>query len=338
MASNQFAPTRRRFLQGGLALAGLEFLSGCGFHLPFQDQPKVPRLGYLVATSELASPHQAFLDGLRDLGYIEGQTIRIDYRFAGGMIARYPELATELVQLGPDVITVGGMPAVQAARAATNTIPLVYVGANDPVEYGMAASLAHPGGNVTGLVLSPVSADLGSKRLDLLRQIVPGLSRVAILRDDASGGVVTTMQVERAAQPLGLHIRVLQVATGEEIDAAFRTATSAGAQALLVPLTLLTLQHRARIVELAAKSHLPAMFDARQFMDAGGLIAYGTSQEDVHRRAATYVDKILRGARPGDLPIEQPTKFDLIVNLKTAHALGLTIPPSVLQQATEVIQ
>jgi len=338
MALDRTRYVRRRLLQGGLALAGLGFLSSCGFPLPFQDQPKLPRRGYLVATSELASPHQAFLDGLRDLGYIDGQTIRIDYRFAGGAVARYPELEAELVQLGPDVIAVGGMPAAQAARAATTTIPLVYVGGNDPVEYGMAARLAHPGGNVTGLVLSPLGADLGSKRLDLLRQVVPGLSRVAVLRDESGGGVIAAMQAERAAQPLGLHIRVLQVGTEEEIDAAFQTATRDGVQSLLVPLTLLTLQHRAQIVRLAAKAQVPAMFDARPFMDAGGLIAYGTSQEDVHRRAATYVDKILRGARPGDLPIEQPTKFDLIVNLKTAQALGLTIPQAVLQQATEIIQ
>ena len=329
---------RRRFLRGSLALAGLGLLSGCGSGSPFQARPKVPRLGYLVATAELGPYNRAFLDGLRELGYVDGQTIHIDYRFAGGMLARYPALSAELVQLGPDVLVVGGLPAALAVRAATTTIPVVYVGANDPVDAGLATSLAHPGGNVTGLLLSPLDADLGSKRLELLRAIVPDLRRVALLWDDSSGGMVTRAQVERAGRVLGLQIRSLKVGTGEEIEVAFQAATGEGAQALLVPLTLLTLEHRARIVELAAEHRLPAMFDARPFTGVGGLIAYGANGEAVHRRAATYLDKILQGARPGDLPIEQPTDFELIISLKTAQALGLTIPESVLQQATEIIQ
>jgi putative tryptophan/tyrosine transport system substrate-binding protein len=335
-----FRQRRRRFLHGGLALAGLGLLSGCGLLPPRgRASAEIPRVGYLVATAGLAPQNEAFRQELRELGYIEGQTIALEYRFAGGETARFPELASELVRLRVDVIVASSTAAAEAAQAATATTPVVFVGVSaDPVGQGLVASLARPGGNLTGLLLNPVDSDLGSKRLELLRDTVLGLSRLAVIWGEGPGAAITLPQVERAAWAHRLEVQSLRVRAAEEIAGAFAAAVGGGAQAVLVPLSPLSEEHPTRIVELAARSRLPAMYETRRLVDAGGLMTYAVDLADVHRRAATYVDRILKGAKPAVLPVEQPTKFDFIVNLNTAQTLGLTIPQSVLQQATEVIQ
>ena len=333
--------SRRQFVRDGLALAGLGLLSGCS-RLPWEHpgSPSVPlpRLAYLVVTAELGLQNWAFLDGLRELGYIDGQTIRIDYRFAGGAIDRFPELLSELVQLRPDVIMVPGDAAARAAKDATTTIPVVFVMAGDPVAQGIVAGLAHPGGNLTGLLTDPIDANLVSKRLELLREIVPNLARVAVIWDGDVAGPRTAAQAERAGRALGMEVRSLRVATPDEIDDAFEIASNEGLQAVLFPLTPFLLEQRARITNLAAKARLPAVYTARQFVEAGGLMAYATNLPDAHRRAATYVDRILRGARPADLPVEVATTYEFLVNAGAAQALGLVIPQTILQQTTDVIR
>jgi putative ABC transport system substrate-binding protein len=330
---------RRALLQGSLGLGALSVLQGCGA-LPLPRDPlKVPRLGFLARGPREARKGwiEAFLQGLRGHGYAEGRDITIEWRFADGGDERFRELATELVELKLDVIVVAGSPATRAAGRATATIPIVFAAAADPVGTGLVASLARPGGNVTGL--SQTGPQLTGKRLELLREAVPTLSRVAVLGEVANPiGGLDWRETQAAGLALGLQVDLVQVRDADDLEPAFTGSVIGQSDALVVLTHTATVSHRAEIVALAARQRLPSMSEIREFVAAGGLMAYGPSFPDLFRRAATYVDKILKGARPADLPVEQPTKFDFVVNLKTARALGLTIPPSVLQQATEVIE
>ena len=306
-----------------------------------QQAAKVARIGYL-SLNLAASPHlrDAFLQGLRDLGYVEGRNVVIEYRDAEGKLERLPALAAELVALKVDVILAeGGTLGPRVAMQATRTIPIVFV-AGDPVGSGLVTSLARPGGNVTGL--STLAAELDGKRLELLKQTVPGVDRVAVLREPVALGERTAKDMLKAAdvaaRALGVQPQFIEARTPDEFARAFSDMTSARAGALtLLPANMFLREHR-RLVDMVAKNRLPAVYTSREFVDAGGLMSYGANQPDLFRRAATYVDKILKGAKPGDLPVEQPTKFELVINLKTAKALGLTIPQSVLAYADDLIQ
>jgi len=301
-----------------------------------QQAGKVPRIGVLSAGSLAGDIHlEAFREGLRDLGYVEGRNITLEYRFAEGYADRLPALVAELVRLPVDVLVVNGTVAIRPAQHATTTIPIVMVAA-DPVGAGLVASLARPGGNSTGL--SIMVPGFSGKRLEILKEAVPTLSRVAALwhRDAPMGFYVTETQA--AAQALGLQLQALEVRSPNEFDQAFAAMTSEHADALVMIPSGLFFSHRRQLAALAVQHRLPAIFMEREFVDAGGLMAYGPSLSDLSRRAATYVDKILKGAKPADLPIEQPMKFELVINLKTAKALGLTVPPSLLFQANEVIR
>ena len=307
-----------------------------------QQAAKVARVGYL-SPNLAASPHlrDALLQGLRDLGYVEGRNVVIEYRDAEGKLERLPALAAELVALKVDVIFVGaGTRVTLAAMQATKTIPIVFTGVGDPVESGLVTSLARPGRNVTGL--SSLGPELVGKRLELLKQAVPGVDRVAVLWLPGALGERTDKDMltgaDVAARALGVRLQFVEARGPDEFARAFSDMSSARAGALTVlPSNRFLREHR-RLVDLAAENRLPAVYTSREFVDAGGLMSYGANTADLHRRAATYVDKILKGAKPGDLPVEQPTKFELIINLKTANALGLTIPQPVLGRADEVIQ
>jgi len=306
-----------------------------------QQATKVARIGYLTS-SQGVNPDlpEAFRQGLRDLGYVEGRNLVIESRDAEGKVDRLPALAAELVALKVDVIVVTFNTATRAAKQATETIPIVFAGSADPVGSGLVTSLARPGGNVTGL--SGLGPELVDKRLELLTQAVPGISRVAVLRLPGVLGERMDKEMlkeaEVAAQALGVRLQFVEVRGPDDFDRAFSDMTRARAGALTVlPGNMFLREHR-RLVDLAAKNRLPAVYTSREFVDAGGLMSYGANRPDLSRRAATYVDKILKGAKPGDLPVEQPTKFELIINLKTANALGLTIPQPVLGRADEVIQ
>jgi putative ABC transport system substrate-binding protein len=280
---------------------------------------------------------EAFLEGMRALGYIKGQTLGLEYRAADGQYERLPVLAAELVRLQVDVLLVTITPAALALKQATSTIPIVMVGIGDPVESGLVASLARPGGNLTGLsVLGP---ELVGKQLEFLKDVLPTVSRVAILSNPANQASVPVVRAaDVAAQAVGVQLHRVEARGPDAFDRAFAAMTSAQVGALLVVGDTVFRQHSRRLTELAATSHLPTMYNIREFVEAGGLLYYGVSRPDMFRRAATYVDKILKGAKPADLPVEQPMKFELIINLKTAEALGLTIPPHILFQADEVIR
>jgi putative ABC transport system substrate-binding protein len=303
-----------------------------------QQPAKVPRIGFLTTPSPTAAAYylEAFREGLRELGYVEGKTIAIEYRFAEGRPERLPALAAELVRLKVDVIVTGGPPAPEDAKQATSTIPIVFAVAGDPVGEGLVASLARPGGNVTGL--ASIAAEVVGKQLELLKEVVPKISRVAVLLNPShSAHPLMSRQAEGAARALGMQLHILQAGPAE-IDAAFAAMRSQGVGGVLVLRGSLFLAQRRQIAALAAKNGLPAVYGTREEAEAGGLMAYGASLPLLYRRAATYVDKILKGAKPADLPVEQPTKFELIINLKTARALGLTIPQSLLGRADAVIQ
>jgi putative ABC transport system substrate-binding protein len=308
--------------------------------LAAQAQPagKVSRIGFLFYGAPGPSPElEAFRQGLRDLGYIEGQNISLEYRFANGRVGRLPELAAELVRLDLDVVVTPGTPASLAAKKATSTIPIVFAGVADAVGTGLVASLARPGGNVTGL--TSISAALGGKRLELLKVVAPKASRVAVLYNPADpSNVLVLKELQESSRALGLTLHPLAVRGPGEFEGAFAAMTREHAQALFVAAGVLTTEHRKPLVGLAAKSRIPAMWGERQFVEAGGLMSYAVNFYDEIRRAATYVNKILKGTKPADLPVEQPTTFELVINLKTAKALGLTIPPSLLGRADEVIQ
>ena len=304
-----------------------------------QPAPPGHRIGWLSAGVPLPDlDSEAFRQGLRALGYVEGQNLVLESRYAGGRAEQLPDLAAELVRLKVDVIVAGGTAAIRAAQHATRTIPIVMAVAYDPIGQRFVASLARPGGNITGL--SWLGAELLGKRLELLKEVVPQGTRIAVLANPGNPAYADNMDnLTMAARALGLHLQVAEVRRADELDTAFTAMTREGADALIVledSLVLSTLG--GRIAESAATSRLPAMYGWRRHVDAGGLMAYGPSMRDMQRRAAVYVDKILKGAKPADLPVEQPTTFELVINLKTANDLGLTIPPSLLFQATEVIR
>jgi putative ABC transport system substrate-binding protein len=307
-----------------------------------QQTGKVPKVGMLLSGAAPAAGQpnpllDAFLRGLRDLGYVEGQNIVMEYRWTEGQEQRFGDFAADLVRLNVAVIVTQGAPAVRAAKAATSTIPIVMAFAGDPVGIGAVASLARPGANVTGLSL--LDTELDAKRIELLKQAVPGLTRAAILwRATDPGMVLAFNRVETAAQALGLSLQSLAVHEAGDIPGAFQAAGAGRAEALIVTAQPFTLRHRTQILDLAAKHRLPAMYTLRGFVDAGGLMGYGPSLSDLFRRTATYVDKILRGAKPADLPVEQPTKFEFVINMKTARALGLTIPPSLMVRADQLLE
>ncbi len=312
------------------------------FTVPFveaQQSKKVPRIGLLSYNSaSLQAPRvKTFREGLREIGYVEGQNITIEYRYADGQPDRLPALAAELVHLKVDVIVTLGTDATRHAKEATSTIPIVMTQDNDPVATGFVASLARPGGNITGL--STLSPELSGKRLELLKEVVPKLSRVAVLWDPTTPGLaVSFKETEVAAQSLRVQLQSLEVTKPEDFDRAFQAITKGRAGALVNLGGPLTNRNRGKIVVFAAKSRLPAIYHRREFVEEGGLMTYDTSQSDRDRRAAIFVDKILKGAKPADLPVEQPMKFELIINLKTAKQIGLTIPPNVLVRADKVIK
>ena len=299
-----------------------------------QPRSTVPRIGILATAAEASNPlWEAFRHGLRDLGYVEGKTITLEYRFAAGQNERLPALAAELVHLQVDLMVTNNPAGARAAKDATETIPIVTVtGAHHVV-----ASLARPDGNITGLTL--MAPELASKRLEILKEALPHVARVAVLQNAGNPGSPDELrEVEAAARGLGFHLHVLAVRHPDELDSVFAAITREGAEALFVQGDALFWYQRIQVVALTAQHRLPAVFDAREFAEAGGLMTYGASVPDSYRRAAVYVDKILKGAKPADLPVERPTKFELVLNLKTAKALGLTISPTLLFQATEVIQ
>ena len=302
-----------------------------------QSSGKVWRIGVLASSSSPTQFDEAFRDELRILGYIEGRNLSIEYRGSAGDDARLPELAAELVQLKVDVIlTNSGLPPA-AAKRATSTIPIVTAATADPVGQGLVASLARPGGNLTGL--SMLSTDLTEKRVQMLREFVPKATRIAVLAMKGTSATPPLLaNMRTVAQKMGLTLIVQEVNEPEALPGAFAAMQSAGAQVLIVQQAPFTGANRKLILELVAKYRLPGMFDIRLFVDGGGLISYGPSLPDLFRRAAHYVDKIFKGAKPADLPVEQPTKFELFINRKTAKALGLTIPQSLLVSADEVIE
>lgn len=329
---------RRRVLQGSLALAGLGLLASCGLPSPPGQPPaQAPRIGYLAyGRSGPGAEEDAFRQGLGELGYVEGGNLAIEWRFTERTEV-FPDLAADLIQLRVAVIVAAGAPAVGAAKNATSVIPIVMPVSGDPVGQGYAASLARPGGNITGLTNLSASP-LAPKRLQLLKDIVPKASRVAVLwNPDSTAKVLEFKEVEGAATDLGVALQSVHVRGPDDFDRAFVTMATGQVDGLDTLSDGLTFSKRALIADFALKSRLPSVFDQREFADAGGLASHGPNILDLFRRSATYVDKILKGASSADLPIERPTKLDFVINLKTAQALGLTIPKSVLEQTTEVI-
>jgi len=323
----------RRVLIPALALASL-----AAPLIPDAQQPaKLHQIGFLQRGSPQASRFEAFRQGLRALGYTEGQNIAIEQRYAHGVHDRLSGLAAELVPRKVDVIVVDGTATAIVAKAATTTIPIVFTLAGDPVGSGLAASLARPGGNVTGL--SNLAAELSGKQLQLLKEAVPEASRVAFLYNPVNPATAPALNgAQAAARALGIQLQVLEVRRPNELGKAFSEMTKGRAGALLTVSDARCTTERVQLLKLAAKGRLPVMFSDREYVEAGGLMSYGTNFPDQYRCAATYVDKILKGAKPADLPVEQPTRFDLAINMKTAKGLGLTFPPSILVQATEVIE
>jgi putative ABC transport system substrate-binding protein len=323
--------SRRQFIQGA-GVVGVGLMAACG-RLPGQVvQPaKEPRIGFLGAAR--AGAPEAFWDGLREHGYVDGQNIIVEARWSEGVDSRLPELAAELVQLPVDILVTSGPPQLLAAKDATTTIPIVMVIAGDPVRLGVVASLARPGGNITGLSLANPLLEL--KRLDLLKETVPGASRVAVLWHAQNPPQAELLAGARAA---GLHLQLLEIRSGDELEGAFEAAITDQAEVLFVLAAPQLARERTKMMRLAAQNRLPAMYERREFVEEGGLMTYSVSFPNLFRRAAYYVDRILKGTKPADLPVEQPREFDFVINLRTAQALGLAIPPHVLLQATEVIQ
>jgi putative tryptophan/tyrosine transport system substrate-binding protein len=304
-----------------------------------QEPAKVPRIGYLTAASPSANAArtEAFRQGLRELGYIEGKNIVIEWRYAEGQFDRLPALAAELVSLKVDIIVSGGPQSTRPAKEATPTIPIVMAQDADPVGNGYVASLARPGSNITGL--SNLSSELSGKRLELLKETVPRLSRVAVLGNSTEPGNAQALrETKLATEAFKVRFQYLDVLGIKDIETAFRAARKGSADAVLVLPSSILNSHRAQVAELAVKSRLPVIYWQSEWVENGGLMSYGVSFTDLFRRAATYVDKILKGAKPADLPVEQPIKFEFIVNLKAAKQIGLTIPPNVLVRADKVIK
>jgi putative ABC transport system substrate-binding protein len=303
-----------------------------------QQAVKVARIGYLGVDPD-GGPHlrAAFFEGLRDLGYVEGRNLVVEFRCTGGSPERAPAAAAELAALEPDVILATTTPNALAAKHATRSIPIVFASASDPIASGLVINLARPGGNVTGL--SFLNAELVGKHLELLKQALPGVSRVTVLWQPGERPEKDMLRgADGAARPLGLRLHFVEVPRPDDFDRAFSGATKARAGAVAFVTAGMFFAERRRLVDLAAKHRLPTIWPFREGVDAGGLMSYAPHLPDLYRRAATYVDRILKGAKPADLPVEQPTKFELVINLKTAKALGLTIPPTVLARADAVIQ
>jgi putative ABC transport system substrate-binding protein len=306
-----------------------------------QPATKTWRIGFLTSgfregagTDIRIAP---FSQGLRELGYIEGRNVILETRYAEGRVERFPALAAELVKLKVDVLVATSTPGALAAKQATSTIPIVMAAVGEPVEVKLVESLAHPGGNITGLSIS--APQLAAKRLDLLKQALPKLSRVTVLWNSSNQGMQTRFQeTQRGAHLLGVSIHSIAIQSLDDFDPAFGTMMKDRPESLLVLADTVTVANRQRAIEFAARNRVPAIYEVRAFVDDGGLMSYGIDMSDHYRRAAVYVDKILKGSKPAGLPIEQPTKFELIINLRTAKALGLTIPPSLLQRADQVIE
>ena len=321
--------TRRRFLSIPAAVLVAPVVAEA------QQAGKVWRIGLLRAAPWPKTFLEAFEQGLREQGYVDGRNVVIESRFTDGSVDQLPRLAEELVRLKVDVIVTSSAPPALAAKKVTTSVPIVFVSVADPVELGLVQSLARPGANITGLADS--GPDLAAKRLELLRELVPKLRRVAVLWHSGNpGNLLQFKGAEVAARTLGMQLESVPVQGPNDFDSEFKVVR--GADALLQADSPLFNTHRARLVELVARSRLPAIYGFREMVEVGGLMAYGPYRPDFYKRAATYVDKILKGAKPADLPVEQPTKFELIVNMKTARALGLAIPPSVLVRADQVIQ
>jgi putative ABC transport system substrate-binding protein len=303
-----------------------------------QQARRVPRIGVLGESSSTDPFLAAFRQGLRELGYVEGQNIVVEYRYAHRVVERFPELAAELIRLNVDVLLVGGAVAARSATAHTKTVPIVFVLPGDPVGSGLVASLAHPGGNATGT--STLLPELSRKQLELLKATVPRISRVTVLYNSAGrpGAGLALDATREAARALAVELQIVEVRQPDELVSAVAAAKAQRADALLAFSDPVVGSNLAQLARLAAQHRLPAIYVRREFAEAGGLLAYGPSFPDNYRRAATYVDKILKGAKPGDLPVEQPTRIELVINLKTAKALGLTIPQSLLQRADQVIE
>jgi putative ABC transport system substrate-binding protein len=305
-----------------------------------QQPKKVPRIGYLnaVSPSNRSDRIEALRQGLRELGYVEGKNILIESRYAEGKLDRLPTLAAELVRLKVDVIVTSGPLPTRATKVATSTIPIVMAQDSDPVGNGFVASLAQPGGNITGL--SALRPELSGKRLELLKEIVPRLSRVAVFGTSTQPGNAQMLkEIELTGEAFGVKLQFVDILSPKDIESAFRAAGKGQADAVLMMVpSSVDSSRRKEIVELAVKSRLPATYQQSEYVEAGGLMSYGVSTDDLNRRAATYVDKILKGRTPADLPVEQPTKFEFVVNLKAAKQIGLTIPPNVLARADRVIR
>jgi putative ABC transport system substrate-binding protein len=304
-----------------------------------QQTKKVPQVGYLTlgSPSPPSANQEAFRDGLRQLGYIEGQNIHVEYRYAAGEVKRLPELAAELVSLKVDVIVAANTQSIDATRRATTTIPIVFPVTFDPVASGFVGSLARPGGNLTGL--TTLNQEVAGKRVELLKEVMPRISRVALLRNPTnSGSLFALKETETAANHLGIRLQILEVRSADELEGAIQAATRERAGALILIPDNLFIRQQGRIIDLVMKNRLPTMFGESESVEVGGLMYYGANLPDLFRRAAIYVDKILKGAKPADLPVEQPKKFEFIINLKAAKQIGLTIPPNVLARADRVIR
>lgn len=324
---------RREFLLAGSAAL-------CSFSVYGQQARRGPRIGYLGATSASDRPPllATFRQGLRELGWIEGQNIVIDYRFAEGQLDRLPDLAAELVQLKVDVIVSLGTQGVTAARNATKTIPIVMIGVRDPVGIGLIASLARPGGNITG-VSGSAGLEIVTKQLELLKETVPKMRRVAVLTNPANAyHQLAINELNVAARSFGVQLQLLEARGPNEFEDAFAAMVKDQVGGLLVLSDVIFNDHRARLADLAAKNRLPAAYGIRESVEAGGLLSYGPSFLDFYRRSTAYVDKIVKGSKPADLPVEQPTKFELVINLRTAKTLGIEIPATLLASADEVIE
>ena len=321
-------------------IAVCAFLCGAQLAIEAPQAAKLYRIGVLdvVGAASNEANLSAFRQGLRELGYVEGQNLVIEYRSADGRAERFPDLATELVRLRVDVIVTRGTSAALGAKHVTETIPIVMASSGDPIFAGLVASLARPGGNVTGLHVI-VPPQLAGTRLQLLKEVMPGLSRVGVLLD--SGDVYSRLmmrEIERVAHAIGVQLQSVDARRPADFERAFEAAILDRVDALITVEGVLTVTDLTRIVDFAAMGRLPAIYGLREFVEAGGLMAYGTDLRDLFRRSATYVHRILQGAKPADLPVEPPAKFELVINLKTAKALGLTIPPSLLRRADHVIQ
>ena len=321
-------------------LAITAILAGCGAIAEAQQPAKVPRIGFLAGGSPSSeSPRvEAFRQGLRDLRYIEGKNILVEYRYAEGKLDRVPGLVAEFVQLKVDVLVSGNFGAIRAAKQATKTIPIVMVTTQDPVAVGLVDSLARPGGNITGL--TRLTRELSGKRLELLKEVLPTISRVGVLGNaDNSSAAIAFKEYEAAARTLKVQFQSLEVrGPNPDLEGAFQAAAKGRASALITIRDAVLSRYAKRIADLAIKNRLPSMYEGSEYVEAGGLVSYSTNEADQFRRAATYVDKILKGAKPADLPVEQPMRFELVINLKTAKQIGVTIPQSVLFRADKVIK